>query len=174
MQYDHGEAIEILQKTPEVLRQLLSGLSDRWVMTNEGPDTFSPFDVMGHLVIGEKTDWRPRINRILEHGNSVAFDTFDRFAMYRESAGKSMDDLLDEFDDLRAANLDWLESLQLNPGDLESKGTHPQLGEISLQQLLAAWVVHDLTHIAQVARVMAKQYKAAIGPWTEFFRILNF
>jgi hypothetical protein len=143
-------------------------------MNNEGPDTFSPFDVLGHLVQGEKTDWTARIKLILEHGNTKAFEKFDRFAMYEESEGKTINQLLDEFEKLRKENLDWLKSLSLTTTDLDKKGLHPVLGEVTLENLLATWVVHDLTHLAQVSRVMAKQYKEAIGPWTEFFRILHF
>ena len=145
-----------------------------WIMNNEGPETFSPFDVIGHLIHGEKTDWRPRIQRIIEHGNTKAFELFDRFAMYEESKGKTMHQLLQEFETLRNENIIWLRSLDLTDTDFDKKGMHPQLGEVTMKNLLATWVVHDLTHIAQITRVMAKQYKDAIGPWTEFFRIINF
>jgi len=174
MQYDLHKSLAILDRTPAVLRQLLQGLDPDWLMNNEGPDTFSPFDVLGHLVHGEKTDWTARIKLVLEHGNTKAFEKFDRFAMYEESEGKTINQLLDEFEKLRKENLDWLKSLSLTANDLYKKGLHPVLGEVTLENLLATWVVHDLTHISQISRVMAKQYKEAIGPWTEFFRILHF
>lgn len=174
MIYDHSKSLEILQRTPLVLNALLTDLDSDWVMNNEGRGTFSPFDVIGHLIHGEKTDWRPRIQRIIEQGNTKAFDTYDRFAMYEESKGKTMNRLLEEFQYERSENIVWLRSLNITQTILNRKGMHPQLGEVSMENLLATWVVHDLTHIAQVTRVMAKQYKEVIGPWTEFFRILNF
>ena len=174
MKYNIQQALEILERTPDVLNVLLNGLSDGWIMNNEGPETFSPYDVIGHLIYGEKTDWPLRIKRILEYGNTKPFDTFDRFAMYEESKGKTMQQLLTEFEDLRKINITWFRSLQLTETDLNRKGMHQILGEVTLGNLLATWVVHDLTHIAQITRVMAKQYKEEIGPWTEFFRIINF
>ena len=174
MKYSLQQALEILERTPAVLNSLLNGLSDDWIMNNEGPETFSPYDVIGHLIHGEKTDWTARIKRILEYGNTKPFDTFDRFAMYEESKGKTMQQLLVEFERLRKINTVWLRSLQLTETDLDRKGMHQILGEVTLSNLLATWVVHDLTHIAQITRVMAKQYKEEIGPWTEFFRVLEF
>ena len=174
MKYNIQQALEILERTPDVLNVLLNGLSDGWIMNNEGPETFSPYDVIGHLIYGEKTDWPLRIKRILEYGNTKPFDTFDRFAMYEESKGKAMQQLLVEFESLRKMNIEWFRSLQLTETDLNRKGMHQILGEVTLGNLLATWVVHDLTHIAQITRVMAKQYKEEIGPWTEFFRIINF
>ena len=174
MKYNIQQALEILERTPDVLNVLLNGLSDGWIMNNEGPETFSPYDVIGHLIHGEKTDWTARIKRILEYGNTKPFDTFDRFAMYEESKGKTMQQLLTEFEDLRKINITWFRSLQLTETDLNRKGMHQILREVTLGNLLATWVVHDLTHIAQITRVMAKQYKEEIGPWTEFFRIINF
>lgn len=174
MKYSLPQAIEILERTPLVLNSLLNGLSNGWIMNNEGPETFSPYDVIGHLIYGEKTDWPVRIKRILEYGNTRPFDTFDRFAMYEESKGKTMEQLLVEFENIRKINITWFRSLQLTETDLNRKGTHQILGEVTLGNLLSTWVVHDLTHIAQITRVMAKQYKAEIGPWTKFFRILEF
>lgn len=174
MQYNINKALQVLERTPATLRTLLDGLDDEWIYNNEGADTFSPYDVMGHLVHGEITDWVSRSKRILEHGEDQPFDKFDRFAMYEESKGKSLNQLLDEFENLRAKNLEWLRSLNLNEADLNKKGTHPVLGTVTLANLLATWVAHDLTHIAQITRVMAKQYKDAMGPWPEFFRILSF
>jgi len=174
MEYSQEKSLEILGKTPFVLKILLTGLHNEWIMNNEGAETFSPYDVVGHLIHGEKTDWTARIKRILEFGTAKPFDMFDRFAMYEESKGKTIDQLLDEFEKIRKQNIEWFKSLQLTENDLNKKGMHPRLGEVTLRNLLATWVVHDLTHIAQVTRVMAKQYKPEIGPWVEFFRILNF
>jgi hypothetical protein len=174
MKYKLTQALEVLQNTPFVLKSLFNGLSDEWIMNNEGPETFSPYDVVGHLIHGEKEDWTERIKMILEHGTSKAFVTFDRFAMYEESKGKSIQQLLEEFSVLRKINLDWFTSLQLKEEDLDKKGMHPKLGEVTLRQLLSTWVAHDLTHISQITRVMAKQYKEDIGPWVNFYRIMNF
>lgn len=174
MKYDLDKSYEILDRTPVVLKTLLQGLPDDWILNNEGPDTFSPYDVVGHLIHGEKTDWPDRIKMILEHGTSQPFIPYDRFAMFNESKGKTLTQLLDEFDILRQKNIQWFKSLNLNEADLDKKGTHPTFGEVTLRQLLSTWVVHDLTHLAQVTRVMAKQYKEETGPWAEFFRILNF
>ncbi len=174
MKYSFETAYEILERTPRVLSSLLRGLDENWVMNNEGADTFSPFDVVGHLVHGEKTDWTVRIRRILEHGDAMPFEPYDRFAQFEESKGKNLMQLLDEFEQLRNKNLTWLKSLELSETDLDKKGMHPSLGEVTLRNLMATWVVHDLTHIAQITRVMAKQYKEEMGPWPEFFRILNF
>jgi hypothetical protein len=174
MQFDIQQSIEILGRTPAVLNALLTELSDEWVMNNEGPETFSPYDVIGHLIHGEKTDWRARTKMILELGNSKTFVPYDRFAQFENSKGKTLQQLLNEFELLRKENLVWLKSLCLSETDLDKTGIHPALGEVSLKNLLASWVIHDLTHIAQITRVMAKQYKEAIGPWTEFFRILSF
>lgn len=174
MQYSITRSLEILERTPAVLQSLLAGLPDDWVMPNEGPETFSPYDVIGHLIHGEKTDWVVRAKMILEFGNTRTFERYDRFAQYEESKGKSLQKLLDEFAAIRKENMNWFKALNLTEGDLNTKGMHPVLGEVTLRNLLATWVVHDLTHIAQVTRVMAKQYKTEMGPWPEFFRILNF
>jgi DinB superfamily len=174
MNYSKEQAIEILERTPAVLTTLLSGISNEWVLTNEGPETFSPYDVVGHLIHGEKTDWVVRAKLILEHGTAKPFEPYDRFAQYEESKGKSIQQLLDEFEIQRKQNLEWLKSCQLTQADLERKGVHPVLGEVTLRNLLSTWVVHDLTHIAQVTRVMAKQLTGEMGPWPQFFRILSF
>jgi len=166
------EAIRMLGRTPGVLRNLLEGLPGSQVTADEGPDTWSPFDVVGHLIHGERTDWIPRMHRILEHGESEPFVPFDRFAMFRESAGKTTDDLLGEFETLRARNLDELASAGLTLGDLERRGLHPELGTVTLGQLLATWVVHDLSHLAQIARILAKQHMEAVGPWMDYLPIL--
>lgn len=174
MQYSLERSYEILDRTPAVLQALLSGLSDEWIMSNEGPETFSPFDVIGHLIHGEKTDWTVRAKMILAFGSTKTFVKWDRFAQYEDSKGKSLQQLLDEFAVIRKENMLWFKGLHLTAEDLDKKGMHPVLGEVTLKYLLATWVAHDLTHIAQITRVMAKQYKEEIGPWTEFFRILNF
>ena len=174
MKFDKTQSIEILERTPVVFKTLLNGLPDEWIMSNEGPETFSPFDVIGHLIHGERTDWAVRAKIILEFGLSKPFTPWDRFAQYEVSKGKTLSQLLDEFAEVRKENLQWLKSVNLSENDLEKKGMHPVLGEVTLRNLLATWVVHDLTHIAQVTRVMAKQYKEEMGPWPEFFRILNF
>jgi hypothetical protein len=174
MKYSLERSYEILDRTPAVLQALLAGLPDDWVMPNEGPETFSPYDVIGHLVHGEKTDWVVREKMILEFGNTQTFVKWNRFAQYEESKGKSLQQLLDEFAAIRKENMVWFKSLNLTEGDLDKKGMHPVLGEVTLRNLLATWVVHDLTHLAQITRVMAKQYKEEMGLWPEFFRILNF
>jgi hypothetical protein len=174
MKYNLAQAVEILERTPGVLSAQLYGLSDDWIMNNEGPETFSPYDVVGHMIHGEKTDWTERIKRIMEHGNTKAFDIFDRFAMYEESKGKSMQQLLQEFESLRKNNITWFKGLQLTEADLDKPGLHPILGDVTLRNLVSTWVIHDLIHIAQITRVMAKQYKEEMGPWVEFFRIMNF
>jgi DinB superfamily len=174
MKFSLNKSIEILERTPAVLKTLLAGLNDEWVMNNEGPETFSPYDVVGHLIHGEKTDWTVRTKIILEFGLSKPFEPYDRFAQYEESKGKTLQQLLDEFEKLRKENMVWFSGLKLSEADLDKKGMHPILGEVTLRNLLSTWVVHDLTHIAQITRVMAKQYKEELGPWQEFFRILNF
>ena len=174
MNFTLEKSFEILERTPTVLRTLLSGLSDDWIMNNEGPETFSPYDVMGHLIHGEKTDWRDRTVMILEHGTEKTFVPFDRFAQFEASKGKSLTNLIDDFEKLRLNSLTWLKSLNLTEEDFNKKGTHPALGQVTLRQLLSTWVIHDLTHIAQITRVMAKQYKSEIGPWIEYFRIMSF
>jgi hypothetical protein len=174
MKFETEKAYPLLDRTPAVLSVLLPDLDEQWTFNNEGPETFSPFDVVGHLIHGEKTDWPDRIKLILEKGTSSSFVPYDRFAMFKESEGKTLNQLLKEFETLRLKNMQWLRSLNLKEQDLGKKGLHPHLGEVTMSQLIAAWVVHDLTHIAQISRVMAKQYKQAIGPWVEFFRVLNF
>ena len=174
MNFTLEKSFEILERTPTVLRTLLSGLSDDWIMNNEGPETFSPYDVMGHLIHGEKTDWRERTVIILEYGTEKTFVPFDRFAQFEASKGKSLTNLIDDFEKLRLDSLTWLKSLNLLEEDFNKKGTHPALGQVTLRQLLSTWVIHDLTHIAQITRVMAKQYKSEIGPWIEYFRIMSF
>jgi len=174
MKYTLERSYQILERTPSVLKTLLTGLDNGWIMNNEGPDTFSPYDVIGHLIHGEKTDWTARTKIILEVGLSKPFVPWDRVAQYEESKGKTLEQLLEDFEKVRVKNVIWFRSLKLSETDLDKKGMHPKLGEVTLRNLLATWVVHDLTHIAQITRVMAKQYKEEMGPWPEFFRILAF
>ncbi|HEX5574659.1 MAG TPA: DinB family protein, partial [Gemmatimonadales bacterium] len=148
-------------------------LPESWNTSNEGPDTWSPFDVVGHLIHGERTDWIPRIELLLAHGENRAFTPFDRFAQFRDSRGKSLHQLLDTFAELRASNVERLVSLQLTSKDLERRGRHPELGQVTLGQLIATWVVHDLNHIGQIARVMSRQYQSEVGPWIEYLPILT-
>lgn len=172
-EYSLEKSWQVLDRTPAVLRSLLSGIDDEWTMNNEGPDTFSPYDVVGHLIHSEKTNWPDRVRMIREQGTTTTFNPFDRFAMYNDSKGKSLDQLLNDFETLRKANMQWVKSLNLTGQDLVKKGTHPQFGEVTLKQLLSAMVVHDLSHISQVVRVMVRQYKEEVGPWAEFFRLLK-
>ena len=173
MQFGIEQSIEILQRTPTVLRNMLAGLSDGWLHSNYGADTFSPFDVVGHLITGEKTDWMTRTRIILEHGTARPFDKYDRYAQFEDSRGKSIEQLLDEFERLRAANLAALRGLNLTPQLLAKKGMHPALGEVTLEQLLATWVAHDCNHIAQIAKCLATQYEEAVGPWKQYLGILR-
>jgi hypothetical protein len=167
------QAKEILRRTPVTLNALLRDLPDEWTLANEGPDTFSPYDVIGHLIEGEENDWIPRARIMLEHGEGRPFDKFDRFAMYEKSNGKSLRELLARFEELRGENLRQLDEMNLTPELLQKQGTHPALGVVTLSQLLSAWVVHDLGHIRQIVRVMAKQYREDIGPWTAYLSIVN-
>ena len=173
MKYNINQGVEILERTPAVLLKLLSGLSDEWLHNNEGPDTWSAYDVVGHLIHGEKTDWTERLDIILRDGPDKIFTPFDRFAQFEASKGKTMGQLLEEFKQLRTENMTYLRSLNISEDQYDLKATHPSLGEVSLSELLAAWVAHDLGHIAQIARVMAKQYKDEVGPWVEYMSVLN-
>ncbi len=173
MPYRLDEARALLARTPAVLDAWLRGLPDAWTTADEGPETWSAFDVVGHLIHGERTDWLTRAQTILDHGEARPFDPFDRFAQERESAGKTLDDLLDAFADARATSLEALDGLALTPHDLERTGRHPALGAVTLEELLAAWVVHDLGHLAQIARVMAKRYGTAVGPWAAYLPVVS-
>lgn len=171
--FELASAMDVLERTPAVLRALLHGLGPEWTHTNYGADTFSPFDVLGHLITGERTDWMVRARLILEHGPARPFDKYDRYAQFEESSGKSLAQLLDEFARLRSGNLAALQALQLTPAQLAQRGTHPALGEVTLAQLLATWVAHDLNHVAQIAKAMATQYATDVGPWREYLGVLN-
>ena len=173
MEFQLDQAKEILRRTPATLNALLTDLPNDWVLSNEGPETWSPYDVIGHLIEGEETDWIPRARIILEQGEARPFDKFERFAMYEKSKGRSLLELLAQFEQLRGESLRQLDELKLTPELLQKRGTHPALGVVTLSQLLSAWVVHDLGHIRQIVRVMAKQYRDAIGPWTEYLTIVN-
>jgi hypothetical protein len=170
--FNLNKSLELLERTPASLEALLSGLSDEWIYNNEGEETFSPYDVMGHLVHGETTDWVARTKKILSE-NDKDFAVFDRFAMYEESKGKSIEDLLKEFKEQRKKNLDFIRSLNITEDMLDKKGIHPKFGEVTFRQLLSTWTVHDLGHMGQIVRVMAKQYKENVGPWVEYLRILK-
>lgn len=173
MRFDLQDAIALLSRTPATLAALLDALPDGFTTSNEGGKSWSPFDVLGHLIHGEQTDWIPRLRIILEHGTSRAFEQFDMLAQFEISKGKSLRQLLDEFAVLRARNLQELDALHLTAGDLRKQGTHPELGTVTAEQLLATWVVHDLDHIVQVARTMAKQYRVEVGPWERYLSVLH-
>ena len=171
--FNLADTIALLSRTPAALDALLRGLPDTWAHSNEGRDTWSAFDIVGHLVAGERTDWMPRARIILENGEARTFDPFDRFAQLRESQNKSLEQLLDEFARLRNENLTSLQALNLQPEDLTRRGTHPALRIVTLSQLLATWAVHDLTHLHQLSRVMAHQYRDAVGPWSVYLGVLQ-
>ena len=173
MSFDLDASIEVLSRTPGSITALLSGLGDEWTAGNEGEATFSPFDVVGHLIDGEETDWIPRAQIILAQGDNPTFAPYDRFRHYERNRGRTLASLLDEFARLRAANLDLMRSWKLTTADLQLTASHPSLGIVTLSQLLAAWVVHDLGHIAQISRVMAKQYRDEAGPWIAFLPVLT-
>ena len=173
MNFSLDDALPILRRTPDVVRALLWGIPDSWAKATEGPDTWSPFDIVGHLIHGERTDWIVRTEILLAHGETRPFTPFDRFAQFEASRGKSLHELLDTFADLRAANLRDLESRHLTAEDLRRRGRHPELGPVTLEELLATWVAHDLSHIAQIARVMGRQYTEAVGPWRAYLPMLD-
>lgn len=174
MKFKLENAIELLERTPAVLKELLSGLSEDWIHQNEGGDSWSPYVVVGHLVHGERTDWIPRTFIIMNDSDQKTFHPYDRFAQFEESKGKTLDELLEEFESLRKANLEQLKGFGLMESDLNREGIHPSLGPVSLSNLLSAWVVHDQGHIAQISRVLAKQYKDEVGPWTKYMTILKY
>jgi hypothetical protein len=173
MTFNLDKSIEILDRTPPTLQVLLNDLSDEWTMSNEGPDTFSPYDVLGHLIHGEKTDWVPRMEIILSDKADKSFTPYDRFAQFEESKGKSMNQLLEEFKEIREQNLVLIKSKNLKENDFSKTGIHPKFGTVTLSQLIATWTIHDLSHIAQITRVMCKQYKEEVGPWIEYMGILT-
>jgi hypothetical protein len=171
--YNLQDTSSLLTRTPVALDALLRDLPETWTFQNEGENTWSAFDVVGHLIHGERTDWIVRTKIILQFGEDRAFERFDRWAQVRESQGKSLGQLLDEFARLRSENLSELRALNLRPEDLERRGRHPALGVVTLSQLLATWAAHDLTHLHQVSRVMAHQYQEAVGPWTQYLGVMQ-
>jgi hypothetical protein len=170
---DQAELRALLERTPACLDALLRGLPSTWVLANEGPGTWNPFDVVGHLIHGEESDWIPRARIVLEHGEARPFEPFDRFAQERDARGKTLPQLLTRFAEARAASLRALDDMQLTPADLARTGTHPDFGRVTLGELLATWAVHDAAHIAQIARVLAKHAGPAVGPWRKYLPILE-
>lgn len=173
MEFDLEQGMAILERTPRVLRALLADLSPVWTDATEGPETWSPYVIVGHLIHGERTDWIPRARIILARGADRRFTPYDRFAQFRDSQGKSLGELLDEFAHLRADNVATLAAWQLTDAQLALEGEHPELGAVTLRQLLATWVAHDLSHVAQATRVMAKQYREEVGPWRTYLPIMD-
>jgi len=172
-EFNLAEAVAVLTHTPATLDAMLRGLPNTWVRCNEGKDTWSAFDIVGHLIVGERTDWMTRLRIILENGEARPFDPFDRFAQLRENQDKSLEQLLDEFARLRSENLAALQQLNLQSKDFTRRGMHPALGVVTLSELLATWAVHDLTHMHQLSRAMAYQYREAVGPWSAYLGVLR-
>ena len=173
MNFQIEQAVEILSQTPAVLNALLGNLSGDWTTNTETGDGWSPFDVIGHFIHGEETDWIPRAEIILAQGENPIFEAFDRFAQFEQSKGKTLSELLETFAVLRARNIEILRRLNITPDRLKLKGIHPELGEVNLEQLLSTWVVHDLTHIRQIVTVMAQKYAENVGAWKEYLSILK-
>lgn len=173
MQFQLQDGIAILERTPSILDAWLRHLPDQWAYANDGQDTWSPFDILGHLIHGENTDWLPRLHIILSHSSNKTFESFDRFAQLQENKGKSVAGLLQTFRDLRRSNVENLRSLGLTEHQYDMTGIHPSLGKVTLRQLLATWVAHDLNHLGQIAEVMARQYEIEVGPWRESLDILG-
>lgn len=173
MPFDLEQCTQALARTPDTLQALLIDLPDSWARANEGPDTFSPFDVVGHLIDGEETDWIPRSRIILAQGPRPEFEPYDRFRHRARNVGRTLPSLLEEFARLRATNLVTLRSWKLSPAQLELRGLHPSLGPATLRQLIATWVAHDLGHVAQIARVLAKQLRDEVGPWEAYLPVLH-
>ena len=173
MEHNLSDTMALLNLMPRALDALLRDLPEMWTGRNEGGESWTVYDVVGHLIHGERTDWMPRAKMILQFGETRAFEPFDRLAQQRESQGKSLDQLVDEFIALRALNLDELRTLNLESEDLRRRGMHPALGVVTLSQLLATWAAHDLTHLHQISRIMANQYRAAVGPWSPYLGVLR-
>lgn len=177
MNFNLTEATAVLTRTPAALDALLRGLPDAWALSNEGSidgkPSWSAYDIVGHLIVGERTDWMARARIILEQGEARPFDKFDRLAQFKDGLSRPLGDLLDDFARLRAENLNALLALNLKPEDLNRRGTHPALGTVTLSQLLATWVAHDLTHLHQLSRVLAHQYREAVGPWSAYLGVLQ-
>ena len=173
MEFRFDEALPVLRRTPRVLRELLCDLPGKWTAATEGQGTWSPFDVIGHLIHGERTNWLPRVEHMLEYSDAVTFPSFDREAMFIASKGLTLAELLDTFDRLRTGSLARLQELSLTDADLARRGRHPEFGVVTLGQHLATWVAHDLGHTSQIVRVMAGQYTDAVGPWRAYLSILD-
>jgi hypothetical protein len=173
MKHDLQHTISLLTRTPMALNALLRDLPETWTFKNEGENTWSVFDVVGHLIHGERTDWIPRTSRILQFGETKPFDKFDRAGHEEEIKGKSLGQLLDEFANLRSEKLDELRALHLRQEDLERRGKHPELGVVTLSELLATWAAHDLTHLHQISRIMAHQYRQTVGPWSKYLGVMQ-
>lgn len=173
MQFDITHGLAVLERTPGTLRSMLDGLPAVWTHATEGPDTWSAYDIVGHLIHGERTDWIARATIILAQGPERRFEPYDRFAQFRESQGRSLAQLLNEFASARAASLVTVHRWNLMDAQLSLEGEHPAFGRVTLRELLATWVAHDLGHIAQIARVMAKQYREEVGPWREYLPVLD-
>ncbi len=172
-EFSLDEAVQILERTPNVLREWLPGLSDAWLNRNEGGATFSPTEVLGHLIHGEKTDWIPRLRQIMEGRGDRPFEPFDRFAMRNETSRPSVAQMLEEFASLRSDNLHTLRALSLSVEDMDRTGIHPDIGVVTVRELLATWTAHDLAHLAQIGRTMAKRYADAVGPWRGHLRVMD-
>lgn len=173
MNFELNQSLAVLRRTPEVLETLLKDLPDSWTMQNEGGKSWSPYDVVGHLIHGEKTDWIARTKIIIFEGPDKSFTPFDRFAQFKESQGKTLNQLLQEFRTLRMANIKTLEGFKITDAMLDKTALHPSLGRVTLCNLLATWTAHDLNHIYQIIRVMAKLYKTEVGPWAQYLRLVN-
>ena len=173
MKFQVEQAIEILSNTPSVLKSLLSNLSDEWIEKSVNSEDWTPFDIVGHYIHGEETDWIPRAEIILKQGENVTFEPFDRFAQMETSKGKTLTELLETFAGLREKSLDTLKSWNLSDEQLQLKGVHPELGEVNLEQLISTWVVHDLTHIRQIVQILAKKYGENVGVWKQYLSILQ-
>jgi hypothetical protein len=173
MEHNLPHTISLLTRTPAALNALLRDLPETWTLRNEGENTWSAFEVVGHLIHGERTDWMPRAKMILQFGETKAFEPFDRWGQERESEGKSLAQLLDEFARVRSKSLAELRALNLSPEDLVRRGRHPALGVVTLSELLATWAAHDLTHLHQISRIMAHQYREAVGPWSPYLGVLK-
>lgn len=173
MTHNLQQTISLLMRTPGALNTFLCDLPEEWTLQNEGENTWTVFDVIGHLIHGERADWMPRVKTILQYGESQSFTPFDRSAQMQESKDKPLRELLDEFSCLRVESLNELRALNLKPDDLKRKGKHPALGVVTLSELLSTWVVHDLTHLHQISRIMAYQYKEAVGPWSAYLGVLQ-
>lgn len=171
--FNLDQATDMLSRTPIILRSMLGKLSSEWTFGNEGNQTWSPFDVLGHLIHGELTDWIPRIKIVLEAGESKTFEPFDRFAQNEANKGKSVEELLTTFEELRSANIEALKQMNITDADLKTRGKHPELGTVTLEELIATWVVHDLDHVVQISRTLAKQYQKAVGPWQAYLSVLK-